>query len=340
MAASPTLKELACLLNLAPSTVSKALRGHSDISKLTQERVKTLARRLQYRPSEVAIGLRNRHFSLVAVIIPKLTDYFYAAALQGIVESAYEKGYKVLVFESKEQYKREVEICLSLQKAGIDGLLLSPAKTTVDSLHLRELIEMSLPVVFFDRMLGNMEADRVMEDDYYGACIAVNTLIESGCRRIAHLSASQQWLWAQKRQMGYVQALLDHHLSVDREMIVEINNQNKVEEVVVRLIQDFQIDAIFAVDDESAEKALSFLHRSGYRVPEDIAVCGYGDYPFAAMTCPALTTIARNGYRVGKEAIDILIRRIEKKLLGESEIKLLKSDLVIRESIRRLDINK
>lgn len=327
-----TLKELARMLNLAPSTVSRALKGHPDISKTTQEKVRTLAERVNYRPSAMALGLRNRKYFLIAVIVPDLKDYFYAVALSGIIEFAYEHEYKVIVFESQEQYECEVAICQELQKSGIDGLLVAPAKTTVDIQHFRALMKGDISVVFFGRMMGSLDIDRVMEDDYYGACLAVNHLIEAGCQRIAHLASSQQWLWAQKRQMGYVQALLDHHMPVDRRLIIEYKDLEKIDVVVERLVNQYQVDGIFAVDDESAAKALLAIRQLGYKVPQDIAMCGFGNTPLSRVACPPLTTVDQDGREIGKVAVELLIQRVEGNTIGDSETKLLKNVLVVRES--------
>lgn len=330
-----TLKELAQMLNLAPSTVSRALKGHPDISKATQERVRALADLMQYKPSVMASGLRNQRSYLLAVIVPDFTDYFYSTVLRGIACCADANGYRIMVFESQEHYQKEVDICLSLQKSGIDGLLVSPSKHTSHSNHFKEL-KAAFPVVFFGRMLGDVDADRIIEDDYYGACIAMNYLIESGCRKIAHLAASQQWLWAQKRQMGYVQAMLDHHLIVDRELIVEYHHPEEVDKIVEELVRKYQIDGIFAVDDESAARALFYLHQQGVRVPGDISVCGYGNDPITRYSCPSLTTVDRKGEIIGREAAELLIARIEGKLTGETETRLLKNSLIVRESTLEL----
>lgn len=332
MSPPSTLKELAQILNLAPSTVSRALKGHPDISKATQERVKALAKIMQYRPNAMARGLRHRHFNLIAVIIPDVNDYFYSTILKGITGFAYDSGYRVMIFDSGERYEKEVDICASLQKSGIDGLLVSPAKTTSDSRHLEELMAEAIPLVFFGRMMGNVNADRVMEDDYYGACIAMNYLIESGCRRIAHLAASQQWVWAQKRQMAYIQALLDHHIAVDRDLIVECGDPLQIGRIVDMLVSKHHIDGIFAVDDESAARALNALHESGRHVPEKISVCGYGNDPITRYSCPALTTVDRSGEEIGRQATRLLIERIEHKLTGETETILLRNRLILRES--------
>lgn len=139
MAVSVSLKKLAEILGLAPSTVSRALKGHPDISRATQERVRALAQELHYKPSALALSLRNKRSNSIAILVPFLGNYFYACAVSSVIRSAYSSGYKVIVFENGEDYEQEVKICQFLQKSGIDGLVVAPARTTNDLDHFVKL---------------------------------------------------------------------------------------------------------------------------------------------------------------------------------------------------------
>lgn len=329
-----TLKQLAELLQLAPSTVSRALKGHPDISSATQAKVRALAQQLRYRPSALALSLRNQRSHLIAVIVPELTDYFYACVVSRMLAVAYQHLYKVILLESHEDYNQEVSLCYSLQKSGIDGLIIAPAKTTTDAGHLKVLKAEGIPVVFFDRMVGDLDIDRVLDDDYYGAYKAVGHMIQGGCKKIGHLAVSQRLLWAQKRNMGYKQALLKHHFEVDRNLIVEFEQLSEVGNIIKILIQEFHIDGIFAVNDASAIRALLTVHQLGYRVPQEIAICGFGNDPVTQVTFPALTTVDRNCRQIGEIAMGLLFKRIKKKDSVNTETRLLKGELIVRESTR------
>lgn len=327
-----TLKELAALLHLAPSTVSRALQGYPDISEATRQRVKALARQLKYRPSVMAAGLRSRTFRLIAVVIPDLTDVFYLNALQGILESAYEKNYRILLYESQENYQNEANICHSLEKSGMDGLLISPSRTTSDSTHIKKLKAEGYPVVFFGRLLGDVDTDRVLGDDYSGAYDAVSYLIRQGCRKIAHLAAPQHWLWAQKRQIGYMQALRDHHIPVNREAILEYTSPENIKNTIEKLIIHYPIDGLFAAEDKYAAQVLVLLQQLNYKIPQEISVCGYGNEVFSRFTSPQLTTVETNGRVTGRKAIELLIRQLEDTDYKETRTVLLKNELIIRDS--------
>ena len=327
-----TLKELAQLLNLAPSTVSKALKGHKDISETTKKKVRELADQIHYQPNALAKSLRNRQSHSLAVILPTLKEYFFIQLLRGILEFAYHKRYKLIVYETGEQYEKEAEICYSLIKSGLDGLLIAPTYNTIDTQHFKSLIEGNLPLVFLGRTVGNIKADRVLEDDFQGAWLAVNHMIKSGCKRIAHFSAPQQWLWAQKRQLGYLQSLRDHHFPINRNLIVENYPPDQIISLIKNLIQHFHIDGIFAINDRVAIKIMLILQKLGYIVPQDIAICGFGNDPSSQFTSPELTTVENKGLEIGRIATELLINRIEKKIERETLTKILPHQIIIRQS--------
>lgn len=330
-----TLKQLAELLKLAPSTVSRALKGHPDISLATREKVRALAQELHYRPNALALSLRKRRSNLVALIVPDIKNYYYSCVISSVVHFAYARDFKVCLFESREEYDREVDICRFLQKSGVDGLIIIPAKNTVDSGHLQKLQKEGVALFLLDRILGNIDADRALSDDYQGAYAVVKQMLESGCKRIAHLTLSRQLLWAQKRERGYIQALLDHHMEVDRSLIVEYSDLMEIEQITRNLIDNFRIDGVFAINDECAVRVLMSVHQAGKLVPEDIAICGFGNDPMSEVTCPPLTTLDRNCDKIGKLAVDFLIDRIEGKNEGDTVTKLLKGRLIVRESTMR-----
>ena len=313
MAVSVSLKKLAEILGLAPSTVSRALKGHPDISRATQERVRALAQELHYKPSALALSLRNKRSNSIAMLVPFLGNYFYACAVSSVIRSAYSSGYKVIVFENGEDYEQEVKICQFLQKSGIDGLVVAPARTTNDLDHFVKLQHEGIPMVFFDR------------------------IADGGCRKIAHIALPRRYLWAQKREKGYLQALKDRHLFTDEKLIVECEDVSEVYRITRQLVLHSGVDGIFAANDAFAVHVLSVLRQMKCRVPEEVAVCGYGNEPSTEVTFPALTTVNKDGYRVGNIAAGLLIRRIEDKEEVPTVTRLLKPELIVRDSTLSVD---
>lgn len=329
-----TLKELAELLHLAPSTVSRALKGHPDISKSTQERVNEMAQRLHYQPDALAKSFREKNTYTIAVLVPWLKDY-YCQVVSVVLELAWQRKYKVIVFESREEEEQEIRICRFLEKSGIVGLLAAPALNVRTTDHYHGLLSAGLPVIIFGRILGNLDSDRVVGDYFKGAYEAVSYMIDGGCRRIALLAGPNYQIWAQKRQMGYAQALMDHHLPIDTELMLEYLSLD-LEQVVYRWVYHLGIDGIFAVEDEVALEVLKVLKKMKCRVPEDIAVCGYGNSRIGEYSCPSLTSVDETAEVMALNCIDLLWKRIDGEKSDHTETRYLKNKLIVRESTRTI----
>lgn len=336
MATNISLKSLAKLLDLAPSTVSRALRGHPDISPQTRERVEQLAQQLHYAPDAVARSLRNRRSNQIAVIVPEITDYFFSEVLRGVMQHARLHGYNMIVFETQERYEEEVDICRSICKAGIDGVILCPAKTVRDTRHLVELKACNVALVLFDRIGANIEADRVATDNYNGAYQVVKHMLMGGCHRVAYFSTPQHMLTGQKQQHGYIQALGSHKIHIDRDLIVPCDDRETAISATYRLLEKHKVDGIFAADDWIATGVLCALRQMALRVPEDVAVCGYLNTPLALVTTPSLTSVEVQATEMGRMAAGLLQRRITGDGNFITETHLLKATLSIRESSRSI----
>lgn len=327
-----TLKDLSKILGLAPSTVSRALKGHPDISDKTKETVRKLSEELQYTPNIVALNLRKQKSNLIAIIIPNMIQHYFACIISGATRLANSQDYNVIVFESNEEYEQEVAICHSIPKTGVAGILIAMAKTTRKTDHFKALKKTGIPLVFFDRICGDIDTDRVITDDFNGAYMAVRHMITTGCRRIAHFAAEQHLLMAQKRQMGYIQALLDQQIPIDRQLIIPCDNQQEAEYAIRELVKKQQIDGVFAVNDWTAVGVLRSLDQIGYKVPEEIAVCGFSGEPFASILTPTLTTVVQDGREMGEIAAGLLLKRLNTKENDKTETHILKVNLEIRRS--------
>lgn len=337
MATQVTIKDIAKILGISVSTVSRALKDHPDISADTKREVQALARKLNYSPNVIALSLRNKKTFLIAVIVPEIIHHFFSCIISGAEQVANREGYNVVMFQSNEQYEREVSICQSILNSRFDGVLVSMAKNTRRVDHFRELQQAGIPIVFFDRICGELDTDRVVVDDFNGAYAAVQHLISVGCKRIAHYSAPQTMQIAQKRQMGYIQALKDARLPIDENLIVPCDNQEDAMIVTERLMKLAERpEGIFAVNDLTAAGAMYAIKHMGYKVPEDVAICGFTDGLVSTLTDPTLTTVEQHGDQIGQIATQLLLRRINAQ---DEQIptttKVIKTNLIVRGSTRR-----
>lgn len=337
MATQITIKDIAKILGISVSTVSRALKDHPDISVETKREVQALAKKLNYSPNVIALSLRNKKTFLIGVIIPEIIHHFFSCVISGVEQIANQNGYNVVIFQSNEAYEREVSICQTILNSRIDGVLVSMAKTSVNGGHFRELQQAGIPIVFFDRICGDIDTDRVIVDDFKGAYAAVQHLISVGCKRIAHLSAPQTMQIAQKRQMGYIQALKDARIPIREDLIIQCDNQADAMIVGEQLMQKAEKpDGIFAVNDLTAAGAMYAIKHLGYKVPEDVALCGFTDGLVSTLTDPTLTTVEQHGDKMGQMATELLLRRIQ----SEDETiptvtRVVKTNLIVRGSTRR-----
>jgi LacI family transcriptional regulator len=333
-----TIKDIARELGISPSTVSRALKDHPDISPTTKKQVRELVEKLKYKPNAIALSLRSRKSFTIAIIVPQIVHHFFSSVISGMEEIAHAAGYNVMIFQSNESYEREVAITQSLISNQADGLLVSVSKTSRKFGHLKELMNGGLPLVFFDRACDEIEADRVIVDDFNGAFNAVEHLIRTGCRRIAHFSAPQHLQIGYQRKRGYISALEKHGIEPDDSLMVKCDTHEEALEITPGIMrQPHPPDAIFAVNDMTATGVLKVLKQMRFRIPEDVSVIGFTDGLVATVTDPPLTTVSQHGFTLGKKAMEMLLKRIdalEEDFPARTEV--IPTELVIRETTRPL----
>jgi DNA-binding LacI/PurR family transcriptional regulator len=338
MSSTPvTIKDIARMLGISVSTVSRALKDHPDISADTKEKVNEIARKLNYRPNALALGLKSNRSNTIGVIIPEIVHFFFSSVISGIEDVAYEAGYNVMVCQTNEMYERETMVAKALLDHRVDGVLVSIAKTSTKFDHLTLFQDNGIPLVFFDRVCSCIDTDAVVVDDYKGAYMATEHLISVGCRNIVHLSAPENLLIGKLRKEGYCRALEAYNLPVDPYNMYLCDTREKAVEKIPRILARIPVpDGFFAVNDSTAIAVIQEVRKAGLRVPEDIAVVGFGDGPVATISCPTLTTVEQNGYEIGYEAARFLLDRITKsKTTMAARKKVFAPLLVKRESTDR-----
>ena len=328
-----TIKDIAAQLGISPSTVSRALKNHPEISEETKRAVNELAKKLNYEPNAIALSLQSSKSHIIGLIIPEIVHYFFAQVISGIEDVAYDADYHVMICQSNESYIREVKNIQTLLSSRIEGLLVSLSKETRDFSHFRNLNKKNIPIVFFDRICEELKTDHVIVNDYKGAYDAVEHLISLGCKRIAHLSTTQDLLIGRNRYNGYINALKDHNLAIDERLIVRCDTHKAARLVTKRLIYEIHPpDGIFAVNDLTAIGALQTIKENGLRIPEDIKVIGFSNGNYSTMTDPPLSTVEQFGYLMGQKATRMLLDRIFSREDYPPRIEEIETQLIIRES--------
>ena len=334
-----TMKDIARDLGVSVATVSRALKGSTRISKEQRDRIQEYARSHNYSPNYIAESLRNSKkmpLKTIGVIIPNLPHYFFSSVLSGIEEEASACGYTVMVAQSNEKYSQEVKICESFFDHKVSGVIVSQAKDTQRYEHFQRLIDHGIPLVFYDRISTGINASRVVVDDYMGAYTAVNHLIDTGCRRIAFYGSPMSMEISKNRYNGYRDALLKRGLKPDDRYFRICDNRADAELITPEILNMEEIpDAFFAVNDDTAIGILYSAKRMGYRVPEDISVCGFTNGDRAIACDPMLTTVEQRGKVVGEEAANIIIGHIEGSLpANQVDKRIVRTRLVVRGTTR------
>ncbi len=331
-----TIKDIAKELGISPSTVSKALKGHRDISSSTKKSVRELAEKWNYKPDQIALSLKSGLSKTIGVIVPEIVHYFFSTVISGIEDLAFDSGYHVMFCQSSELYSREVKAVEALISNRVDGILISVSKETENFDHFRKIQENGIPLVFFDRVCDEIDTDRVIVDDETGAYEAVNHLIAMGCKNIIHLSGPPNLLIGKNRKNGYLRAIREHGMQFHENNIIRCDSSEEVALIVPELLKRTEKpDGIFAVNDLTAAASMKIIKDMGYSVPDDIAVVGFTSGLISDITNPTLTSVEQHGYLIGKEAARLLIDRLEKNHEFPSQTKIIKTKLVIKESTLR-----
>lgn len=333
-----TLKELARILGVSIATVSKALNDNYDISEETKERIRAKAKEMNYVPNVIAQSLKLKRTFNLGVVIPNITDYFFARALRGITKEAKENKFKVVISISNEELQNEVDSVNLLLNSRVDGILMSLSSETQlleQYNHLKKVIQNEIPLVLFDRVTDAVKCDKVTIDDYKSAYDATFFLIRKGCRNIAFLSSIYKTSVCALRKQGYSQALSDSKLNIGKPVFVDVLPDDTVEERISEFLESHKIDAILAAEEHSAVASLHVVQNLGYKVPQDISVIGFTNGAFNKYTIPALTSINQHSETMGRTATKLLINRLNKsKPKTDFEHVIIQTDLMERKSTK------
>lgn len=334
-----TIKDIARELGISPSTVSRALKDHPDISPDTKKAVNELAEKLNYQPNIVALSLRQSKTNTIGVIIPEIVHFFFSTVISGIEDVAYSAGYNVILAQSNESQTREISDIKALFNSRVDGMLMSVSRETTNFDHIESMLSKGVPIVFFDRVYDTRQASKIIVDDFTGAKEATLHLIDQGCKRIAHIEGPPNLEISKQRLEGYKEALKEHNMTFNKELVAicpsgTIEEGKKATEKLLSLKNP--PDAIFATNDPAAMGAMQAIKAKGLKMPDDVALVGFSNWFFSSLMDPPLSSVDQPGFEMGQEAAKLLIRQIEKQEKDDEDItpetKILKTRLIIRES--------
>jgi LacI family transcriptional regulator len=337
MAPQTTLKDIAFILKLSISTVSKALNNSDEISAETREKVTKLAQSLNYVPNETGRSLKLNKTFRIGIIIPNLTEDFFAKVLQGVELAARKYDYKVIICLTDDTHIKEAESVSFLINGAVDGLLLSLSKETQNLKnfsHLENIVNRNFPLVMFDRITEDIPCDKIIINDFEAGFEATNFLAETNCKNIAFLTPISETSVSELRKEGYMAALENKNLK--HPIIIEIPSYERFESILEKVLGTQKIDAIIASDQFSAFCTINFIQKIGLKVPEDICVIGFADGLLPKFMSPSLTTVHQKEEEMGELALKTIIARIESKNKTPFTRKVIKSELIKRQSTKEV----
>lgn len=330
-----TIIDIAHKLNLSKSTVSRALTGHPNVKAETRQAIQALAEEMDYQRNMFSVSLITNQTKTIGIIVPEFFTSFFPQVIVGAQEIAAKHGYNLLVSQSNESYETEVANAKVMLTNRVDGLLISLSKETRNFDHLKAFQRKGIPIIFFNRVCEEMMVPKVVVDDYDAAFKAVEHLILTGKKRIAHLAGPESLSISKKRLQGYRDALGKHGIPIDEELIISYDlTLSKVRIYVKHLLDNVNPpDGLFAINDPTAIEAMQIIKQMGFRIPEDIAVVGFSDNYASNFIEPSLTTISQPVKEMGEVAMSLLLDQIDKdSSKWKPLVKVLKTELIVRNS--------
>lgn len=316
MAGKITLKELAAILNVSVSTISKALNDSHEISESTKKRIKELAKLHNYQPNRIALGLKSGKTNTIGVVIPSVQNPFFARVLFGIERVISDSPYNIIICITNESHEKEVNNINMLSNGVVDGFIIAAAKETQslqDFSHYKEVLAANKPIVMFDRVIESVKCDKVINDDYNAVYNATTKLLNSGRKKIALVSTVQKISVGRKRTQGYIDAV-ENKLGAEYQKHIINSDRHQVRDELVNYIKENgNIDGIISLDEFSSYAALKATRLNNKSVPKDIALVGYCAERIADNLNPELTTINQHGTKTGTSIANLIIKKLESK---------------------------
>lgn len=335
-----TLKDIAKELDISISTVSKALNNSYEISQATINKVQKLAKEYNYKPNKAALSLKKSKTKTIGVIIPDILNHFFAKSLHGIEKEASKLGYSIITCISNELYQSEKKNIELLANGSVDGYIISVAAETQkkhEVEHFKSVLRQQLPIVMFDRMIEDVNCDKVIIDDFGAAYEATNQLLKEGRKKIVLLSTLKGLNVGKLRTDGYLKAIEENKVYKENPIVININTSIDLEEQVDKLFKEYKdLDSILAIDNTLGVIAINKAKHFGYKLPRDISIIGFSDYNVLPFCNPKLSTVTQHSEEIGKNAVRMIIDRIEKKAPVQKITKVIKTSIELRETTKNI----
>ena len=333
-----TLKDVAKLADVHSSTVSRVLRGNQDlrIPDETRQKIFAAAKQLNYHPDQTARSLRMKKSYSIGLILPDITNPFFARIARSIEICSYDTGYTVIVCNTDEDQDKENHFMDSLLSRGIDGLIIAPVQDSIE--QIRELKDSKFPFVLVDRFFDEMETNAVVSNNEDSAFEAVEYLVKNGHNRVAMIQGRKELYTINKRVIGYKRAVSHFNLDASPDLIAGdgFRMEDGYEAAKQILALTHRPTAVLVSGNLVTVGVIQAIIDTGLAIPEDISIIAYADNVFSPYLITPLTTVSHPLTEIGTRAFELLREHMEsKKSLPYSKI-VVQSQFDERKSVKNL----
>ena len=336
-----TIYDISKRLNISAATVSRALNDNPKISQKTKELVLKTAKEMNYIQNRLAQSLKSGKTFNVGVIVPYINRNFFSSVIRGIEEELSPRGYHVIICQTHEKFENEVRNIDALLNTQIDGIFISISKTTQNNGHIQKVLNSKTPLIFFDRKQDSPVFSSVTIDDFQGAYLATEHLINQGCRKIVHFKGDSNLEIYTKRYEGYQAALKKYNLPIKKKFIIPVNSTVEAGQQAISQLWKLKEkpDAIFSAGDYSALGAIQELKKLGVKIPGEVCVIGFSNEPFTQHMELGISSVDQTPLEMGKIAARVFLEQLleDKKLTIQKKV-VLAPKLYIRASSNKSQI--
>jgi len=311
---APTIKEIADKLNISVSTVSRALHDHPSIGLRTKNLVKQMAAEINYEPNQRAIFFQQKKSFTIGVILPELTEAFFAEAISGIEDAAVKSNYIVLLGQSHDDVEREKKIVESMRSHRVDGLIVSITKNTTSYTHFENLSKYNIPVVFFDRIPNLPNINYIACNMVMATTQAVDFLLKQKHRVIGMINGPAKLFASQEREKGFIQAVTKNRLKYDPSLVVSSNltREGTYAAMEQLLSAKRKPTAIVTFNDHVALDAVKYARSKNIAVNKDLSFVSFANLPFSSHAAyPPMASVEQYPYQQGQKATEMLFNLLQ-----------------------------
>jgi LacI family transcriptional regulator len=328
----PTISDVAKQAGVSPATVSRVIQGAKPVKPATREKVERAIEELGYVPSAVARSLRSKRTRAVALVVPDITNAFWTTVARGVEDIAQRQDYSVLLCNTDENPAKQLRYLDVVASQRVDGVIIAPYDS--DARNLAKLRDRNIPTVIIDRRIEGWDVDSVYGDSISGARAVVKHLIGLGHRWIAMISGPMNTSTAEDRVTGYCMALAEAGIPIDPRLIRRGEFRAASGEKLAHQVLDegLKPTAIFAANNAIAMGVIEAVEMQGLRIPQDIALVCFDDFPYVSCLFPFLTVVVQPAYDMGANAAQLLLSRLDSEVSLQPRHVVLPTRLIIRHS--------